>query len=443
MRRVLLLLATAPAWAQDPLSLREAVRLGVRSNPSLAAAAAGIKAADARIGQARSGGLPKVNYTESFTRSDNPVFVFSSLLTQRQFGQENFNIATLNRPDFLNNFQSQITLDQPLYDANRTRYAVQSAEIGRALTTEEQRRAQLDVISAIVRAYNDAALAAENLETARQALRSAEADLRRAQTVRAAGMSTDVDVLSIRVHLAAVTERRVKAAADLDVARAALNGALGLPLDTPHQLTTDLKRADVADLSLEQWEKSAAGERPEMKETRLASSLAQTDSAAARSALLPQIDFHAGFEADRQTFATRGGANWMVGVSMRVNLFNGFADKQRITETAHLMERARAGERQADTAVRLQVRRAYADLRSAEQRIEAAQASVAESEESLRIVQNRYEAGMSDVTDLLRNETAVLESRTRYLAAVHDQRIAAAMLELAAGRLSPDSQVLD
>jgi outer membrane protein TolC len=162
MRRVLLLLATAPAWAQDPLSLREAVRLGVRSNPSLAAAAAGIKAADARIGQARSGGLPKVNYTESFTRSDNPVFVFSSLLTQRQFGQENFNIATLNRPDFLNNFQSQITLDQPLYDANRTRYAVQSAEIGRALTTEEQRRAQLDVISAIVRAYNDAALAAEN-----------------------------------------------------------------------------------------------------------------------------------------------------------------------------------------------------------------------------------------------------------------------------------------
>jgi hypothetical protein len=37
----------------------------------------------------------------------------------------------------------------------------------------------------------------------------------------------------------------------------------------------------------------------------------------------------------------------------------------------------------------------------------------------------------------------VLESRTRYLAAVHDQRIAAAMLELAAGRLSADSEVLN
>ena len=68
---------------------------------------------------------------------------------------------------------------------------------------------------------------------------------------------------------------------------------------------------------------------------------------------------------------------------------------------------------------------------------------MAEAEESLRITQNRYESGMSNVTDLLRNETALLESRTRYLAAVHDQRIAATMLDLAAGRLSADSEVLN
>ena len=93
--------------------------------------------------------------------------------------------------------------------------------------------------------------------------------------------------------------------------------------------------------------------------------------------------------------------------------------------------------------MRLQVRRAYADLRAAQQRIEVAKASVAEAEESLRITQNRYEAGMSNVTDLLRTETAVLESRTRYLAAIHDQRVAATMLEFAAGRLSADSEVLN
>ena len=68
---------------------------------------------------------------------------------------------------------------------------------------------------------------------------------------------------------------------------------------------------------------------------------------------------------------------------------------------------------------------------------------MAKAEESLRITQNRYEAGMNNVTDLLRTETAVLESRNRYLAAIHDQRIAATMLELAAGRLTADSEVLN
>jgi outer membrane protein TolC len=89
------------------------------------------------------------------------------------------------------------------------------------------------------------------------------------------------------------------------------------------------------------------------------------------------------------------------------------------------------------------VRRAYAALQAARQRIEVARASVAEAKESLRIAQNRYEAGMNSVTDLLRNETAVMESRTRHLSAIHDQRLAATMLEFAAGRLSAESEVLN
>ena len=77
----------------------------------------------------------------------------------------------------------------------------------------------MQVIAGVVRAYYGAVLAAESLKTAEQAVRSAEADLKRAESVRAAGMSTDVDVLSIRVHLAAVTEQRIQRAADLDVAQ--------------------------------------------------------------------------------------------------------------------------------------------------------------------------------------------------------------------------------
>ena len=176
-------------------------------------------------------------------------------------------------------------------------------------------------------------LAAENLKAAEQAVRSAEADLKRAEAVRAAGMSTDVDVLSIRVHLAAVTEQRINRAADLDVAKAALNDALGLPLDTPHTLTTPLAALDLPDLALDGLESSASTGRPEARQTHLATSLAQTQADGARSAMLPQVSFRGAFEADRQRFVDRGGANWLAAVSLRWNLFNGSADKARIAET--------------------------------------------------------------------------------------------------------------
>ena len=443
MRKSLFLLLALPLFAQDSLSLRDAVQLALRENQAIVASNAGLRAAETRIDEARAGKLPKLNYSESYVRSDNPVFVFSSLLTQHQFGPEDFNIGPLNRPDSMNNFQSQLTVDQPLYDAGMTRSALKSADLSRRMSGEEQRRTQMQVIAGVVRAYYGEVLAAESLKTAEQAVKSAQADLTQAESVQAAGMSTDVDVLSIRVHLAAVTEERIQRTADLDVAKSALNDAVGLPLDTAHTLSTALAPMALPSLTLASLEKDASTTRPEVRQANLAADLAKTQADSAHSMLLPQVGFHAAFEADRQQFINKGGANWLASIGLHWNLFNGGSDKARIEESSHFLESAHANEQRTDSAVRLEVRRAWADLGAAQQRIEVAQAAVAEAKESLRITQNRYQAGMSNVTDLLRNETAVLASQTRYLAAVHDQRIAATMLDLAAGRLSPNSEVLN
>jgi outer membrane protein TolC len=445
MKRILLILLLGfPVGAQDAaMSLNDAVRLALDKNKSIEASNAAKKDADTRISEARSGFLPKVNYSESWTRSDNPVFVFGSLLTQHQFGTQNFQIGSLNNPDFLNNFQSQVTADQVLYDAGQTKHAIRSAELTKDITSEEGRRTQMEVIAGVVRAYYDSLLSADQLNATGQAMRSAEADLERAQTIRSAGMSTDVDTLSIRVHLAAVGEQRIRREADLDIARAALNDVIGLPLDTPHTLKTALVPLDVPEGSLADQQKNAIAQRPEARQMKLATSLADTQAANARSNLLPQVTLHGAFEADRQRFVTRGGDNWLVSIGLRWNLFNGFSDKARIQESKFAQQRSSAEAARTDSAIRLQVHRAYADLHAATQRIEVARASVAEAEESLRITQNRYEAGISNVTDLLRTETTVLEARTRHLAAVRDQRIAAAVLELAAGTLTPDSAVLN
>ncbi len=83
---ILIMLCGMPVWAQDPLSLKEAVRTALEKNKSIDASSAAQQAAESKIAEARGAFLPKVNYSESWTRSDNPVFVFSSLLTQHQFG---------------------------------------------------------------------------------------------------------------------------------------------------------------------------------------------------------------------------------------------------------------------------------------------------------------------------------------------------------------------
>ncbi len=444
MQKILgVFLLTLPLGAQNPLTLQEAVRLALEKHPSVGAGRSAVKAAEVRISEARSGYLPRLGYSETWLRSNNPVIVFSSLLTQHQFTPANFEINSLNRPDALNNFQSQIAADQAIYDAGLTRLAVKSADLGRSVTVEDERRIRMNLIAGVVRAYHGAVLAEESLNVANEAVRSAEADLNRAEAIRAAGMSTQADVLSIQVHLAAMKEQQIRRKADLEVAAAALNEALGLPLSESHNLTTPLTRASIADQSLESFETDSLRERPEARQARYAVGLAEAQGATARASLLPQVFAHAGFEVDRQRFFSRGGANWLASVSLRWNIFNGGADKARIDEAAFGLQRARALENQAGAQIRLEVRRAYADWKSADQRIEVAEAAVSMAQESLRITKNRYENGLSTVTDLLRTETAVLEAKTRRLAAIYDQRLAAVNLELAAGSLTPTSEVLN
>jgi outer membrane protein len=443
MRKLWLYLVTLPVMGQQPLSLHDAVALALRENRAAVAAEAGVRAADERLNQAKSGMLPRVNISESAMRGNNPVYVFSSLLTQHQFGAGNFNLGPLNRPDALTNFQTQLTVDQPIYDARQTRNATSTAQLSGRMAAEDQRRTRMETIARVAQTYYGAILAVENLKAAGQAVRSAEADLRRAEDVRAAGMSTDVDVLSIKVHLASVNEQRITRQAQLDVARAALNDAMGLPLEAEHVLAGILSPTGPAEMVLGSLEKEAAEGRAETRQSRLATSLAEVQNRAAHDSWLPQIGVRAAFETDAQRFVTRGGANWMAGVTVRWNVFNGFADRAKMAETSSLLEKARADEQRAGSAVKLQVRQAYAGLQAASQRIQVAATAVAAAEESLRITQNRYEAGLATVTDLLRTETALLDTKTRYLASLHDERLAATMVEFAAGRLTADSGVLN
>ena len=241
-----LLALTTALVAQEVLTLRQAVDLALRSNPLVAAADAGEKEAEARIREARSRYMPHAQFSESLQRGNNPVFVFTSLLTQHQFSEGRFAIDSLNRPAALSNYQSRLTVEQVLFDARQTSHGVEAARFTRELASEDTRRSHSDVVLHVLQTYFGVALAEKNLEVARQSVESAQADLARAESVYESGRSTHADVLAVRVHLAAMLEQQIRASNDVAVSRAALNDALGVGLDCAFDLTTPLESGAAA-----------------------------------------------------------------------------------------------------------------------------------------------------------------------------------------------------
>ena len=295
----------------------------------------------------------------------------------------------------------------------------------------------------MARTYFGVALAEQAAIVATQTVTSAEADLRRAENVFEAGMSTKADVISVRVHLASAEQQRIQAESDAAIAQAALNDALGLDLDRDWSLVTPLtSEMQTESAPLAEYLTAAADHRPGLRAAALGEEISAEQAAVSKRSILPRVLAQGVFEADRQRFATQGGGNWLAGVSMRWDVWQGGANRARIAVAREAELRAAAESRQAYSAAALEVRRAHADFGSASQRAAVAASVVEEAEESLRIMRNRYEAGLEDVTALLRSEVALTNSRYQRLGTAYEQRVARAALEHAAGTLTADSEAL-
>ena len=108
-------------WPCRPLRSRrfrlsEAIARARAHNPDAGSAAAAEREAADRVTQARGGYFPKVDVAESWQRGNHPVFVFSSLLAQRQFTAADFALDALNHPDATDNFRTAFSVEQSLFD---------------------------------------------------------------------------------------------------------------------------------------------------------------------------------------------------------------------------------------------------------------------------------------------------------------------------------------
>ena len=437
------LFLTFPLAAQQRLSLSEALDRALESNPDLAVDIPGQQAARSEFKAAKAGYLPRIDFEQSYLAGDNPVFVFGTLLTQRQFTAGNFALPSLNNPSPIDNLQTRATLQQNIWDFGRTGDRRKQAELGIAVADQLHEEHTRQVLLSVFDGYYRASLASEALETARIAVRSAEAIETQAGARVESGLAVEADLLRSRVYLSSAKQQEIEAQGQLETARAQLNRLMGHPLGNPVGETAPLTAKpislpDEAALIAEQ-----NLHRPDYQ--NLLTELRQAELAVSSRSRerLPVLAGYTTWEMDNPSFSNFGGANWAAGITLRWNLLNGGSDAAQLEAARHRLEQKRRQVSAMESAMALEIRRALIQYRAAEQQVLAAQAAEAQSEEGLRILRNRYDAGLATMTDLLSAETARSSARTTLAQAVYRQRVSYAQIEYAAGILSRTSPAMN
>lgn len=437
-----LMLSAAIASAQQPLTLADAVRMALEKNPLRKAALADTRIAGAGVREAKSGLFPRIMFSEIATRGNDPVYVFGTRLRQQRFTEVDFALNRLNTPTPVGDFSSKFSGQWRMFDSFQNYRSIERARKMSDASREQLERADQELIARVVQAYYGVLLSQKRVAVAEDAVKTAQSIEEHSRGRVESGLTVEADLLSARVLNASRQQELIRARNDLSYATVQLAIALGMPTDAvlaPADVLADraLPQTDIATL-----ERDAFQQRPDLRRVRSEQSAQQQSVSMAKSAFGPRVDAFGSWQTDSPSFGWNGGNNWTAGVELQIDLFSGGAKLAQLQRAKATSEKIAAMRSVFEDQVRLEVRRAYYDHDAARQQVSVAKVATEQAAESLRILQNRYEAGLTTVTDLLRVEEAAHRAQTDYWDAVYRAQTSYANLQLAAGTLTANSPVV-
>jgi outer membrane protein TolC len=429
--------------AQEPLTLVNALAQALEHNPELAVDAPMREAADAGLAASRAGYLPRIDFEQSYTGGNNPVYVFGTLLTQRRFTAANFALSSLNNPNALDNLQTKFSARADIWDFGRTRQHVEDARLGIEVTDRGHEDHVRQVLLATLDAYYSVSLARDGWSAAKTSLESAESIVKQAEARVQSGMAVEADLLRGQVYLASARQREIESRGQLEMARSRLNRLMGKSVTAPLGETAPLKPVSMPVPAEEALKAEQAKRRPDYKRLQAEIRRAEAEVRSFHAEYLPSIGAFASWEMDNPSLHNYGGSNWTAGVGLRWNIFAGGADAARLRAARQRLEAKRRESSAMESGMALEIHNAMVQFRSAEQQVEAARAAEAQSEEGLRILKNRYEAGLATMTDVLAADSQRAAARAMLSGAIYRHRLSYAQIEYAAGTLSPTSTAMN
>ena len=423
--------------AQEPLTLRQAIQIALKQSPDIDSARAGVDEAKASASMARTQYLPQVGLVEDMSRGNDPVYVFGTRLRQQRFTQADFELEALNKPDPIGNFATRISGGWLLFDSLHTQKSVHGADLMRSSAASSAKAVDQKVVFDAVYAYQGVLYAERQAEVARHELETAEALLSSVDDHVKAGLAVESDRMSAQVSVAARQQALIAANGDLDLAWAQLRVAMGSP-DLKASALRPIEQKSFPKNDLEQELGTAIKNRHDLAALTQAQSAQAVAESAARLSFGPRVSAYGNWEDDRQALGGQGGNSWVAGVQIGVDILP-FSKRAQLAKEKAAKARVDAQLKAYQQQVRLQVNQAHIQRQTAELSLETARAAIDQAAESLRILKNRYGAGLATMTDLLRAEDAEREAQTNYWHAVYGNTLAYAQQLFATGTLTPDA----
>lgn len=407
------------------LTLQEALKIGLETEPNIQARLADYAAARARVKEALSNILPQLSGSWTANRQKSEFFSGS-------IGGG----TPKPSPLFSTNQAAQVTLSQILFDFGKTFAATDVAKAQAEVARLDAEIQKNQVILSVKEGYFNLLLTKRLVHVNETALERAELNLKNAKGFFEVGTRPKIEVVRAEVDVANAQVSLIQARNAVSLARVALNTAMGIRVDTPTEVQDILAYEPYA-VDQSQLIPEALRQRPEYKRVNAVVTSAEAAVRQAFRNFFPDISgtgSYGGTFRDPKRPVDDLAETWSLGLSLNWTLFDGANRIARYEEAQRTLESGRAQVRAIELSVSQEVMQASLTLNAARERIDAAAKAVVSSEENFRLARGRFDAGVGTIIELTDAQLALTQAQATQAQALADYRNGIAQLERALGR---------
>ncbi len=392
---------TSAVWAEDVNAidtLKEAVAVGVETNPESGVVENSRRATDEELRQAKALYYPSVDLN-----ADTGYEWTEDIGTRARTGDD----------ESLYRYQVGLTLTQMLFDGFDTFYENERQTHRVRSASHRVRETEEFVGLDIVEAYLDVVRQRRLLDIARENVGQHVSILKRIEDGANAGRSTTADVEQVRARLAASRANEANVIEALRSAEATFNREVG---DMPGNLRMPIVPVDALSSDLEEEVKYAQTHSPTLDIFEADVNVAEAEWRGNGSTLYPQIDLQLNArQADNVGGVEDDDKSATALVTMDWNLFRGGADKARVKEFVYRYAQAKERRNDAARAVEDDVRQTWAQMLAAGDRAKQFTSQAAANQQVVRAYMDQFDLDRRTLLDVLDSQNELFVSRSNAL----------------------------